>query len=160
MEIKSCKLLASVSTSYIIENRWSKMEAVSVDSALQSEDMDRSNSLVLELENLGINHSMSRVVVCLFHHPDSASLDMQKRCDLRQPEISQVVKNLEHLNILEKAKVKNTGRGRPSYRYSLSKSLPECIDTLLRLEQQKIDEKLQQMAEIRSLAEQISGKSE
>ena len=136
------------------------MEAVSVDSALHSEDRERSNSLVLELENLGINYSMSKVVVCLFHHPNSSSVDMQMRCDLRQPEISQVVKNLEHLNILEKAKVKNTGRGRPSYRYSLSKSLPACIDTLLRLEQQKIDEKLQQMAEIRSLAEQISGKSE
>ena len=103
---------------------------------------------------------MSKVVVCLFHHPDSASLDMQKSCDLRQPEISQVVKNLENMNILEKSKVKNTGRGRPSYRYSLSKSLPECIDILLRLEQQKIDDKLLQMAEIRSLAEQISGKSE
>ena len=150
----------SVSTSYIIENRWLKMEAVSVDSTLNSEDRGRSNSLVMELENLGINHSMGKVVVCLFHHPDSASLDMQKRCDLRQPEISQVVKNLENLNIIEKSKVKNTGRGRPSYRYSLSKSLPECIDILLRLEQQKIDDKLVQMAEIRSLAEHISGKSE
>ena len=136
------------------------MEAVSVDSALESEDRDRSNSLVVELESLGINYSMSKVVVCLFHHPDSASLDMQKRCNLRQPEISQVVKNLEIMNILEKSKVKNTGRGRPSYRYSLSKSLPDCIDILLRLEQQKIDDKLLQMAEIRSLAEQISGKSE
>ena len=136
------------------------MEAVSVDSALLHEDRDRSNSLVLELENLGINHSISKVVVCLFHHPDSASLDMQNRCDLRQPEISQVVKNLENLNIIEKSKVKKTGRGRPSYRYSLSKSLLECIDILLKLEQQKIDEKLQQMAEIRSLAEQISGESE
>ena len=134
------------------------MEAVSVDSALNSEDRDRSNSLVVELESLGINHSMGKVVVCLFHHPDSASLDMQKRCDLRQPEISQVVKNLENLHILEKSKVKNTGRGRPSFRYSLSKSLPECIDILLRLEQQKIDDKLLQMAEIRSLAEQISRK--
>ena len=132
------------------------MEAVSVDSALESEDRIRSNSLIVELESLGINYSMSKVVVCLFHHPDSASLEMQKRCDLRQPEISQVVKNLENLNILEKSKVKNTGRGRPSYSYSLSKSLPECIDILLGLEQQKIDEKLLRMAEIRSLAEQIS----
>ena len=149
----------SVSTSYIIENPMPKMEAVSLDSALHSEDRDRSNSLVLELENLGINHSMSKVVVCLFHHPDSASLDMQKRCELRQPEISQAVKNLEHLNILEKSKVKKTGRGRPSYRYSLSKSLPECVDILLRLEQQKINDKLTRMAGIRFLAEQISRKS-
>ena len=52
------------------------------------------------------------------------------------------------------------GRGRPSYRYSLSKSLPECVAALLAIEQEKIDKQLQQIAKINSLAKEISGKSE
>ena len=150
----------SVLSSYTIENRLLKMEAMSTGLALDFEKMGSSISIINELEILGINYSISKVILCLFHHPNSSSIELQEGCDLRQPEISQAVKNLENLNILKKTKVKNMGRGRPSYRYSLSKSLPECVAALLAIEEEKIDKQLQQIAKINSLAKAISGKSE
>ena len=118
---------------------------------------DELSKLVDQLSTLGVNHSLAKVMVCLHHHPNSTSNQLQESCALRQPEISLMVNTLESVGAIAKEKQKSKGRGRPTYSYKLAISLSEVIEIILAPELNKINQRISRIQEIQSLARTISG---
>ena len=114
-------------------------------------------NLVEQLSTLGVNQSLAKVMVCLHHHPNSTSNQLQESCSLRQPEISLMVNTLESIGAIAKEKRKSNGRGRPTYSYKLAIPLAEVVEIILAPELSKINQRLSKIQEIQSFARTISG---
>ena len=118
---------------------------------------DELSKLVDQLSALGVNQSLAKVTVCLHHHPNSTSNQLQESCSLRQPEISLMVNTLESIGAIAKEKRKSKGRGRPTYSYRLAIPLAEVVEIILAPELNKINQRISRIQEIQSLARTISG---
>lgn len=134
------------------------MESVTRHDVPSPESMKQELSkLVEQLSGLGVNQSLAKVMVCLHHHPNSTSSELQSSCSLRQPEISLMVNTLESIGAISKEKHKQKGRGRPTYSYKLAMALSEVVDIILMPELNKINQRLSRIHEIQALAGKISG---
>ena len=118
---------------------------------------DELSKLVDQLSALGVNQSLAKVTVCLHHHPNSTSNQLQESCSLRQPEISLMVNTLESIGAIAKEKRKSKGRGRPTYSYRLAIPLAEVVEIILAPELNKINQRISRIQEIQSLARTLSG---
>ena len=118
---------------------------------------DELSKLVDQLSAIGVNQSLAKVTVCLHHHPNSTSNQLQESCSLRQPEISLMVNTLESIGAIAKEKRKSKGRGRPTYSYRLAILLAEVVEIILAPELNKINQRISRIQEIQSLARTISG---
>ena len=118
---------------------------------------DELSKLVDQLSAIGVNQSLAKVTVCLHHHPNSTSNQLQESCSLRQPEISLMVNTLESIGAIAKEKRKSKGRGRPTYSYRLAIPLAEVVEIILAPELNKINQRISRIQEIQSLARTISG---
>lgn len=86
-----------------------------------------SNEMVQLLVSLGAEINTAKTLICLHVHGASKSTDLQKRCNLRQPDVSIAINQLNGLKLIEIITTPSGGRGRPSHTYQLTVSLNEAL---------------------------------
>ena len=86
-----------------------------------------SKEMVQLLVSLGAEVNTAKTLMCLHVHGPSKSSELQKRCNLRQPDVSIAINQLNGLNLIEIITTPSGGRGRPSHTYQLSVSLNEAL---------------------------------
>jgi predicted transcriptional regulator len=86
-----------------------------------------SKEMVKLLVSLGAEVNTAKTLMCLHVHGPSKSSELQKRCNLRQPDVSIAINQLNGLNLIEIITTPSGGRGRPSHTYQLSVSLNEAL---------------------------------
>ena len=91
------------------------------DSNVDSKEMDQL------LVSLGAELNTAKTLICLHVHGASKSTDLQKRCNLRQPDVSIAINQLNGLKLIEIITTPSGGRGRPSHTYQLTVSLNEAL---------------------------------
>lgn len=111
----------------------SESESMDGDSGQAQISPKKAQALALTdaLVELGVSVGVVRVMVCLYLNGDTTSKNLQKSCDLRQPEISTAIKQLSLLSIVETRRSGSEGRGRPSHIYTLGQPIKACVDILL-----------------------------
>ena len=86
-----------------------------------------SKEMVALLVSLGVDENTSRTLLCLHAHGSSTSSQLQKRCNLRQPDVSISINQLSKLGVVDIVSTTSNGRGRPSHIYQLSLPLNEAL---------------------------------
>ncbi len=94
-----------------------------VESSIPAESVE----IVELLVSLGADHNTAKTLICLHTHGPSKSIDLQKNCNLRQPDVSIAINRLRDLNVVRVVPTNSTGRGRPSHIYELSVPLEEAL---------------------------------
>ncbi len=86
-----------------------------------------SDEMIQLLVSLGVESNTAKTLICLQIHGPSTSVELQKRCNLRQPDVSISISQLDRFGIIEKVSTNSRGRGRPSHIYKLSVPLKQAL---------------------------------
>lgn len=89
---------------------------------------DNSEKLVSELTEIGFSKNNAAVLVCLHQYEISTQRDIERKMDLRQPEVSLAIKKLTDKNMISIYDSQSTGKGRPVKIYRLSLPLYKIIE--------------------------------
>ena len=128
----------------------STLESVDFDNTIDSD----SHEMIDLLISLGVSHNIAKTLICLHKHGPSKSIDLQKRCELRQPDVSIAISGLNELGVVNILPVNSKGRGRPSHIYELAMPLDEALVPFRRQANERltvIQNQLSRLAELASI---------
>jgi predicted transcriptional regulator len=121
------------------------MKSLSVN-VLDKADEEFADTLI----ELGLKRNVAKVLTYLKNVKDVTSRDLEMGSDLRQPEVSIAMRELEELGWIGEREEKKPGKGRPYKIYKLETSIESIIE---HLEAQKKKESQAMMASIKRLKE-------
>jgi len=121
------------------------MKSLSVN-VLDKADEEFADTLI----ELGLKRNVAKVLTYLKNVKDVTSRDLEMGSDLRQPEVSIAMRELEELGWIAEREEKKTGKGRPYKIYQLKTHIEAIIE---HLETQKKKESQAMMASIKRLKE-------
>lgn len=128
----------------------STQKSVGFDNKTDSDN----NEMVDLLISLGVGHNIAKTLICLHKHGPSKSIDLQKRCALRQPDVSIAISRLNELGVINIVPMNSKGRGRPSHIYELAMPLDEALVPFRRQASERltiIQNQLSRLAELASI---------
>jgi len=121
------------------------MKSLSVN-VLDKADEEFADTLI----ELGLKRNVAKVLTYLKNVKDVTSRDLEMGSDLRQPEVSIAMRELEELGWIGEREEKKPGKGRPYKIYKLETKIEAIIE---HLEAQKKKESQAMMASIKRLKE-------
>jgi len=121
------------------------MKSLSVN-VLDKADEEFADTLI----ELGLKRNVAKVLTYLKNVKDVTSRDLEMGSDLRQPEVSIAMRELEELGWIGEREEKKPGKGRPYKIYKLETNIESIIE---HLEAQKKKESQAMMASIKRLKE-------
>jgi predicted transcriptional regulator len=121
------------------------MKSLSVN-VLDKADEEFADTLI----ELGLKRNVAKVLTYLKNVKDVTSRDLEMGSDLRQPEVSIAMRELEELGWIGEREEKKPGKGRPYKIYKLETNIDSIIE---HLESQKKKESQAMMASIKRLKE-------
>jgi predicted transcriptional regulator len=121
------------------------MKSLSVN-VLDKSDEEFADTLI----ELGLKRNVAKVLTYLKNVKDVTSRDLEMGSDLRQPEVSIAMRELEELGWIGEREEKKPGKGRPYKIYKLETNIESIIQ---HLEAQKKKESQAMMASIKRLKE-------
>jgi predicted transcriptional regulator len=121
------------------------MKSLSVN-VLDKADEEFADTLI----ELGLKRNVAKVLTYLKNVKDVTSRDLEMGSDLRQPEVSIAMRELEELGWIGEREEKKPGKGRPYKIYKLETDIDSIIE---HLESQKKKESQAMMASIKRLKE-------
>ena len=127
----------------------STQKSVGFDNEIDSD----SHEMIDLLISLGVSHNIAKTLICLHKHGPSKSIDLQRRCELRQPDVSIAIGRLNELGVVNIVPMNSKGRGRPSHIYELSMPLDEALVPFRRQASERlivIQNQLSRLAELAS----------
>jgi predicted transcriptional regulator len=104
------------------------------------------------LHGLGVNRNVAKAIIYLAGVGEAKSREIERGCDMRQPEISIAMRELRHKNWVGEREVKTEGKGRPSKSYVLTTSIDEVIGSIEDERRKESEESLESIQKLRDLA--------
>ena len=114
------------------------------------------DSLCKQLIELGLQTHTASVLTCLHFHGASTSRDLQKQCNLRQPDVSIAINELREMNLIIHSAINQSNRGRPAHMYRLRHSLEQSLLPFIRLAQVRAQEILSGIESIQSIVSSLA----
>jgi predicted transcriptional regulator len=111
--------------------------------------------------NIGLRKNTARVLVLALWDIDLTARDMERVCDLRQPEVSIAITDLSKRRWIKVVSLLSENKGRPIKIYHLAGKIEEILDELKGLIEDDYDKKSEEIDKIREmLKEQINENSQ
>ena len=104
------------------------------------------------MHGLGVNRNVAKVITYLAAAGESTSREIERGCNMRQPEISIAMRELRHKNWVDEREVKTEGKGRPSKSYVLTTPIGEIIGTIEEERRKESEKSLESIQKLRDLA--------
>jgi len=101
--------------------------------------------------DIGVKRNASRVLVLMIRGFDLTSREIERVCDIRQPEVSIALTDLETRKWVKKVGQKSENKGRPVLIYHLVKSVDDILDELKKVIVGDYDKKLHEIEKVREL---------
>jgi len=102
------------------------------------------------LIGIGLRRNVAKVLVFLSNHPAVTSRTVERGADMRQPEVSLVMRALMDHGWIKSRESRVETRGRPVYVYDLAKPLHEIMDCIEREKRQEATERLAMIQKLRT----------
>ena len=116
---------------------------------------DKDKEFVDSLVKVGLNRNISKTLVYLANVEETLSRDIEIGANLRQPEVSLVMRELRAQGWVGEREIKKEGKGRPVKCYKLSVSLTDIISTLEETKRKEAQAHLKNIEKLRSLSDKI-----
>jgi len=98
--------------------------------------LDEKDERAVELfTDLGMPRNLAKTLMFISQVEECKSSEVEQGADLRQPEVSVAMQELRRRGWAEKRDLKKKGKGRPVHIYTLTKKLPDILNTF---EQEKM----------------------
>ena len=98
--------------------------------------LDEKDERAVELfTDLGMPRNLAKTLMFISQVAECKSAEVEQGADLRQPEVSVAMQEMRRRGWAEKRDLKKKGKGRPVHIYTLTKKLPEILNTF---EQEKM----------------------
>ena len=98
--------------------------------------LDEKDERAVELfTDLGMPRNLAKTLMFISQVDECKSSEVEQGADLRQPEVSVAMQELRRRGWAEKRDLKKKGKGRPVHIYTLTKKLPDILNTF---EQEKM----------------------
>lgn len=101
--------------------------------------------------DIGVKRNASRVLVLMIRGFDLTSQEIERVCDIRQPEVSIALNDLEKRKWVRKVGQKSENKGRPVLIYHLVKSVDDILDELKEVIVGDYDKKLHEIEKVKEL---------
>ncbi|MDD1724182.1 MAG: hypothetical protein LUQ07_03530 [Methanospirillum sp.] len=101
--------------------------------------------------DIGLKINSARVLVLLLRDTDFTSRDMERMCDLRQPEVSIALTDLIKKRWVQVVRQISENKGRPIKIYHLARSLDDILEELKKVIIGEYEEKIQEIEHIREI---------
>jgi len=116
---------------------------------LDEKDKDFVDSLV----SVGLKRNVAKTLVFLSNVEETVSRDIELGADLRQPEVSIVMRELNEEGWLEVREIKKDGKGRPLKCYRLARPLSDIINILEERKKHEAEHNLENIRKLRSFSD-------
>jgi len=110
-------------------------------------------------EALDFKDRHARVLEYLFKTQKTTGQDMQKNCDLQQPEVSLITTELEKMGILYKKLTKKQGKGRPTQLIFLKKDASLALLRIVEVMKGRIASSEQNLTKLEEFLKQTPNES-
>lgn len=87
------------------------------------EDDEKLKSLIHNAKILNLNVNEIKVLYCIHKAGEITQRDIERKADLRQPEVSLAIRHLSSMEMLNCTSVQNPVKGRPHNCYTLKKPI-------------------------------------
>ncbi len=111
---------------------------------------EKDKSFVESLVSVGLKRNVAKTLVYLSCVGETISREIELGVDLRQPEVSIVMRELKDEGWIEIREIKKDGKGRPLKSYRLSKSLSDIIGILEERKKSEAEHNLENIRKLRS----------
>lgn len=120
---------------------------------MMNDDDEKINSIIHNAKILNLNVNEIKVLYCIHKAGIINQHDIERRADLRQPEVSLAIKQLSLMEMLVCDTIQNSGMGRPTKSYTLKKPIKEYFSTI---KKQKENEWMMVKLALDDLSQQFS----
>jgi len=114
---------------------------------------EKDRNFVDSLVSIGLKRNVAKTLVYLSGVGETVSREIELGADLRQPEVSIVMRELKEEGWLEVQEIKKEGKGRPLKSYHLSKPLSDIIGILEERKMSEAEENLENIRKLRSYSD-------
>jgi len=97
----------------------------------------QDEKVVKIFSELGMPKNLAKTLLYISHCDECRSAEIEHQANLRQPEVSVAMQELQRKGWIKKRDLRKKGKGRPVHLYSLSHPIDEIIKTF---EQEKMKE--------------------
>ena len=120
--------------------------------ARQIKQLDEKDTIIAEtLVSLGMNKNIALALTYLQNMNAATSIDLEQSSNLRQPEVSNAIKQLKKQDWINERVEKKIGKGRPTKVYSLKVEFNDIINQLKEQKNKSIDEARKNIELLREL---------
>jgi len=103
------------------------------------------------LSGIGLKRNMARVLVYLAQSTEATSREIERGTDLRQPEVSIVMRDLKERGWVESRESKTESKGRPVKIYTLSLDLNGILTQLENEKQREMQDHIRKIGRLRTI---------
>ena len=115
--------------------------------------VDKDDKVVEILSKLGMPRNLAKTLLYIYQVDECRSADVEQASDLRQPEVSISMQELERRGWIKKRYLKKKGKGRPTHIYKHSTQLSEIMKTIEQEKIKEIDDIKKDLSKLKNLIE-------
>ena len=101
--------------------------------------------------DIGVKKNSARVLVLMIRDVDLTSRDLERVCDLRQPEVSIALSDLMKRKWVKDVRHEREGKGRPTMIFHLIKSLDDILEELKSAIVGDYEKKVEEIEKVREM---------
>jgi predicted transcriptional regulator len=108
--------------------------------------------IVRLLSKLGLEKNIAKVIVFLAEVKEATSREIDLAADLRQPEVSSVMRELRELGWIAERELSKEGKGRPMKSYKLTVELKDIVSEITKRKRDELSKVKENLARLEELA--------
>jgi len=118
--------------------------------------LDNEDDKIIQLfVKLGMPKNLMKTLICLSQFDECKSADIEQGTDLRQPEVSIAMQELQRKGWVKKREEKKKGKGRPVHIYTITTDLTEIMTTFEQEKLKEVDSVKKDISELKSIIKNI-----
>lgn len=110
---------------------------------------DKEKKIIGLLSEAGLNRNTAKVLVFLSKKGEAVARDIERAANLRQPEVSLIMKELKNWGWIKEREIKRQGKGRPLKNYKLAVDLKDRVAELVDQKRKKIKQVEKDLEELK-----------
>ena len=118
--------------------------------------LDNEDDKIIQLfVKLGMPKNLVKTLICISQFDEFKGADVEQRADLRQPEVSIAMQELQRRGWAKKRDEKKKGKGRPVHIYTITADLPEIMTTFEQEKLQEVESIKKGISELKSIVQNL-----
>ena len=113
----------------------------------------QDEKIIRVFSDLGMPKNLAKTLLYISQVDECRSAEIEHGADLRQPEVSVAMQQLQNKGWIKKRDLKKKGKGRPVHIYKLSSSIDEIVKNFEKEKTQQIDSVKKDLTELKNLIE-------